>query len=122
MNFHPLKRLVSSSRMFFAGAIALVTFTAAGAQAPGTNQNGILDFSAFEVISQHNIFDPERRPPVTNHITAAPVVDSFALTGTMNYYTNVMAVFDGNKPDYHRLVRPVPPSPGTRSQPFRTIL
>ena len=22
----------------------------------------------------------------------------------MNYYTNVMAVFDGNKPDYHRLV------------------
>ena len=35
MNFHPLKRLVSSSRMFFAGAIALVTFTAARAAGTG---------------------------------------------------------------------------------------
>ena len=61
------------------------------------------DFSTFRVISERNIFDPNRRPRVASG-PAPTVVDSFSLAGTMDYAKGKFAVFDGTSPDYHKVL------------------
>jgi hypothetical protein len=69
-----------------------------------TNVVNLRDFSAFKIISERNIFDPNRRP-VRDRLPPTPrVVDSFALTGTMSYDRGIFAVFDGTSSDYHKLL------------------
>jgi hypothetical protein len=61
-------------------------------------------FKPFEMISQRNIFDPNRLPPrnFTNR-QSAPVY-SFSLVGTMSYEKGMFAVFDGTSSDYHKVL------------------
>ncbi len=61
------------------------------------------DFSAFRIISEQNIFDPNRRPRVPSG-PAPTIVDSFSLTGTMDYTKGKFAVFDGTSLDYHKVL------------------
>jgi hypothetical protein len=61
------------------------------------------DFSTFRVISDRNIFDPNRRPRVASG-PAPTVVDSFSLAGTMDYAKGKFAVFDGTSSDYHKVL------------------
>jgi hypothetical protein len=64
------------------------------------------DFDAFKIITDRNIFDPNRRPPRVNREAPAPAVDSFSLTGTMSYEKGFFAVFDGTSSDYHKVLEP----------------
>jgi hypothetical protein len=63
------------------------------------------DFSAFQIIAQRNIFDPDRYPHASGvpqrHSTsrAAP---SFSLVGTMSYRKGMFAFFDGTSSDYRK--------------------
>jgi hypothetical protein len=88
----------------------LLAFGAAGAVSASaatheTNVVNLRDFSAFKIITERNIFDPNRRPVRANPRTPTPrVVDSFALTGTMSYEQGIFAVFDGTSSDYHKLL------------------
>ena len=88
---------------------ALVALLAAGAfpaRAQGTNRVNLNDFSAFKLITDRNIFDPNRRPSrVSTPLTERAAVDSFSLAGTMSYSNVLVAIFDGSKMDYHKVLK-----------------
>lgn len=72
--------------------------------------NGVvtLDYSAFQIIVDENIFDPNRYP----HAPGAPVVrpplksfDALTLTGTMSYFRGTFAVFDGTSSEYQKVLK-----------------
>jgi len=87
-------------------ALALLV-VAGGFSAPaqGTNQAAPRDFSAFKIIIDRNIFDPDRRPAVASG-PAATIVDSFTLVGTMSYQKGLFAVFDGTSLEYRKVLQP----------------
>jgi hypothetical protein len=67
-----------------------------------------LDFSAFQVIVDRNIFDPNRyprRPGETGPRPAPKTVDSLTLVGTMSYDRGTFAFFDGSSPDYRKALK-----------------
>jgi hypothetical protein len=61
------------------------------------------DFSAFKIISERNIFDPNRRPRIAAS-PAAKIVDSFSLAGTMIFGKSYYSVFDGTSSDYRKVL------------------
>jgi hypothetical protein len=76
----------------------------AAAQQPHTNTNTVdpKSFEAFKIVTDRNIFDASRTAPRPFVVRERPpVVDSFALAGTMSYGKGLFAFFDGNKSDYH---------------------
>jgi hypothetical protein len=75
-----------------------------------TNSAPRLDFPAFKIISDRNIFNPNRsgRNPNADS-TKAPKqvkIDSFALLGTLSYEKGRFAFFDGSSSDYKRALKP----------------
>ena len=86
--------------------IVLAAAMAGGTEsfAQETNRAGARDFSMFKVISDRNIFDPNRRPRINSAPQAPRVVDSFALAGTLSYDQGQFAVFDGTSGDYHKVL------------------
>jgi len=84
-----------------AGAVALLAAAFSTAAQP-TNAT---DFAAFQVISQRNIFDPNRVPHTRYPSThAARVADSFSFLGTMSYAKGNFAFFDGTSPDFRKVL------------------
>lgn len=83
---------------------------------PGTNTTAAirpgqkLDFSAFKVVSERNIFDPNRNPRRPNNgNTPRPrpkVVDSISLVGVMSYDKGTFAFFDGSRGEYRKALKP----------------
>lgn len=70
-----------------------------------TNRVDPKSFDAFKIITDRNIFDAARRVYVPGAASKPrPVVDTFALTGTMSYENGSFAVFDGNNADYHKVI------------------
>jgi hypothetical protein len=71
----------------------------------GTNR---LDYSAFKVVVDRNIFDPNRTPrrPGDRGPRPAPKsVDSLTLVGTMTYEKGSFAFFDGTSSDYKKALK-----------------
>ncbi len=66
-----------------------------------------VDFSTFKIISERNIFDPNRSPgrkdgpPVR-----AKTVDSITLVGIMSYGKGDFAFFNGSSSDYKKVLKP----------------
>jgi hypothetical protein len=84
-----------------AGAVALLAAAFSTAAQP-TNAT---DFAAFQVISQRNIFDPNRVPHTRYPSThAARGADSFSFLGTMSYAKGNFAFFDGTSPDFRKVL------------------
>ena len=70
------------------------------------------DFASFQVISQRNIFDPNRVPHTRSSAARAPrVVDSFSFVGTMSYAKGNFAFFDGTSRTFARCWNWVATSP-----------
>lgn len=85
--------------------VAALTALAASAPAQETNQVNPKDFSAFKIISERNIFDPNRLPPRTAPPPPPAIVDSFGLYGTMEYgEKGPLAVFSGSHSEYHKVL------------------
>jgi hypothetical protein len=77
--------------------------------ASGTN-NGpvVLNYAAFQLIVDRNIFDPNRYPrgPGAPRARQAPrSVDSLTLVGTMSYEKGTFAFFDGTSSDYKKALK-----------------
>ncbi len=70
----------------------------------GTNS---LDYAAFKIIVDRNIFDPNRYPRRgPRSIQSAPkVVDSLTLVGIMSYERGSFAFFDGTSADYKKALK-----------------
>lgn len=67
-----------------------------------------LDFSAFKIISERNIFDPNRSPRRSAQVAAPPKerrVDSLKLVGIMSYQKGKFAFFDGTSQDYRKALK-----------------
>ena len=77
-----------------------------GTGLPGsTNGAGPLDYAAFRLVTERNIFDPNRQPH-TPGARSQPKTDSFTLVGTMSYDKGDFAFFDGITPDYKKVLKP----------------
>lgn len=74
---------------------------------PGTNSSGgALDYSAFRLVVNRNIFDPNRVPHSGPSTTQPKTVDAFTLVGTMSYEKGIFAFFDGTRSDYQKVLKP----------------
>ncbi len=98
-----MKRALLSiiSTVFLAAPAAL------SAQEPGSDAGRI--FESFRVISERNIFNPNRsarssRSPVRTEMDPERAVrrEAFALVGTMSYDQKRVAFFDGTSSEYRR--------------------
>ena len=76
--------------------------------AAGTNgARASLDYSAFKIIVDRNIFDPNRFP----HAGPRPIAskpksfDSVTLVGTMSYEKGTFAFFDGTSSEYKKALK-----------------
>jgi hypothetical protein len=87
------------------------------ARPPGSNRapgdsagtNGVssaLDYAAFRMVADRNIFDPNRTPRSNNTFTRPKTVDSFTLVGTMSYEKGIFAFFDGTGSDFKKVLKP----------------
>jgi hypothetical protein len=68
-------------------------------------KGGALDYSAFRLISDRNIFDPNRQPHAGPR-TRPKTQQAFTLVGTMSYDKGVFAFFDGTSSDYKKVLKP----------------
>lgn len=89
--------------------VAVLALVAAGGwvAVPPARGAGTLDFSAFKLVTDRNIFDPNRYPHSDRtprpRRTVSRSAPAFGLVGTMEYHKGMFAFFDGNSSDY-RLV------------------
>lgn len=78
----------------------------ASASSPqGTNAQSL---AAFRIISERNIFDPNRSPRRAAPTTPRPqqrTVDSLSLVGIMSYEKGTFAFFDGSRSDFKKVVK-----------------
>jgi hypothetical protein len=76
------------------------------AESSSTNAGpSVLDYAAFRVVAERNIFDPNRSPRSTSAPVRPKTVESFTLVGTMSYEKGVFAFFDGTSSDYRKAVK-----------------
>ena len=75
----------------------------------GTNSGPVvLDYAAFKLIVDRNIFDPNRfphRPGEVRVVSKPRSVDSLTLVGTMSYEKGTFAFFDGTSSDYKKSLK-----------------
>jgi hypothetical protein len=79
-----------------------------GAQQTNSNDS-VPDFGAFKIITQRNIFDPNRSGVVrnTNHTrTPQRTVEYVSLVGTMSYTKGKFAFFDSSSSQYKKVLEP----------------
>ena len=86
--------------------IFLVTCGLAG-RAQSTNASGSLDFQAFKILTERNIFDPNRSSDSggRSEPRKAARVESFALLGTLSYEKGNFAFFDGTDSAYRKALK-----------------
>ena len=73
----------------------------------GTNTGpAALDYSAFKLVADRNIFNPNRSPRSTLPAAQPKTVESFTLVGTMSYEKGIFAFFDGTSSDYKKVLKP----------------
>ncbi len=99
---------MKSFRINLLTAVAIV-IAGSGAIVPSAHGTGTTDFSDFKLITDRNIFDPNRYPHSSrNHNRPHAVPRSapaFSLVGTMNYPKGMFAFFDGNNSDYRQVLQ-----------------
>ncbi|MDB6110143.1 MAG: hypothetical protein JWR69_1893 [Pedosphaera sp.] len=92
-----------------AGLLLLSLTAGRVAAAEETNSASALDLPSFRIISERNIFNPNRsgRNPKadTANPQKAPKIDTFALLGTLSYEKGRFAFFDGSSPNYKKALK-----------------
>jgi hypothetical protein len=82
-------------------ALAVTLLTAAAQPA---------NYSAFKIITDRNIFNPNRQPHSRFNTVrsggAQPVTESISLVGTMSYEKGDYAFFDGTSSEFRKAVKP----------------
>src|SRR4051812_46991175 len=79
-------------------------------RAQSTNAPAKNDFQSFQIISQRNIFDPNRSarggPREPREASKPSRTEAFGLVGTMLYEKGKFAFFDGSSSDYRKIATP----------------
>jgi hypothetical protein len=78
------------------------------AAAQTTNAPAATNYSSFQIITERNIFDPNRyaHAPHSHGHSISRSAPYFSLVGTMNYRNGMIAFFDGNDSDYRKVLSP----------------
>jgi len=91
------------SRSGQSGAFSSASDYSQGADRSQTNGSlARLDYSAFKLIVDRNIFDPNRFPLRQGARPRPKSVDSVTLVGTMTYAKGTFAFFDGTSSEYKK--------------------
>jgi hypothetical protein len=88
--------------------LAIAALAMAGgftARAQETNRTSEADFSNFQIISERNIFNPNRTARHKRGSRPQSVADAFSLVGTMSYNKGTYAFFDGTSSDYRKVLQ-----------------
>ncbi len=77
------------------------------ATAQPTNTPSVTDFTAFRIIAERNIFNPDRyaRSGRSSRQSSSPSVPAFSLVGTLQYQKGLFAFFDGTTSDYRQALQ-----------------
>ena len=99
---------MSWSRPFCFSLLALFAGTIFAQEAP---ENPVQDRSSFNIISERNIFDPNRSARVAREEERGeparePVVQFFSLIGTMSYEKGKFAFFGGSGSEFKKVLKP----------------
>lgn len=87
-------------------SMLLVALPALQAAETDTNATSRLDFSAYRIIAERNIFNTNRSARVSRNnrpVERPKTVQSFSLVGTMSYEKGSFAFFDGTSADYRKV-------------------
>ena len=98
--------LRSAARLWATVVLLLATGLVGSAQS--TNAVARPDYQSFKIITDRNIFDPNRSSRSSRTRTEGPRparVESFALVGTMSYENGTYAFFDGTGSSYRKAVK-----------------
>jgi hypothetical protein len=100
MNLKILQRRFAVPAVAGIVALRVAAFSAAAQPTNGT------DLATFQVISQRNIFDPNRvaHARFNSSRAGARGADSFSFLGTMSYEKGSFAFFDGTNPDFRKVL------------------
>jgi len=87
--------------------LALLLATGVVGHAQSTNAVARPDYQSFKIITDRNIFDPNRssRGPRRTEGPRPARIESFALVGTMSYENGTYAFFDGTGSSYRKGVK-----------------
>ena len=89
--------------------LALVSMNRSVASGQPTNDPTPLDYSAFEIIVERNIFNAQRTGKLTPRARiearSAPRIDTVALVGTMRYEKGLFALFEGSSSEYRKVLK-----------------
>jgi hypothetical protein len=79
----------------------------AAATSPSPAPASSPDFSAYRIITERNIFDPNRssRRTANNPRPRPRTVDTFGLVGIMSYEKGTFAFFDGSRGEFKKAVK-----------------
>lgn len=109
-NKHRIRSTAHRARLLgAAGVLVAGMFAQALNCVAQTNTNSGPNFQSFRIITQNNIFDPNRSPGISYHQhtnTSRPTVNAFALVGVMSYPKGKFAFFDGSSSDYKKVLEP----------------
>jgi hypothetical protein len=104
---------VSRFALSMAAVLPLLLASNPPAFAQPTNSQGSLDFSAFKLITERNIFDPRRSPRSASRATRSEPprrstrAEYFTLVGIMSYDAQgPLAFFDGTSSQYQKVLKP----------------
>jgi hypothetical protein len=90
------------------GNSSTVTLSNTGAVSPQVPGKTVEGFTAFNIIGDRNIFNPNRSPRRTGGNEPRPkvkVVDSFGLVGILAYEKGTFAFFDGSASEFKKVLK-----------------
>ncbi len=88
------------------GALLAICRPAAAQTTNAPAATNATDYSSFQIITERNIFDPNRYAHASHRQGRAISKSApyFSLVGTMNYRNGMIAFFDGNDSDYRKVL------------------
>jgi len=89
------------------GELDAAMATSLAGRAQSTNAVARPDYQSFKIITDRNIFDPNRSSgsPRRTEGPRPARVESFALVGTMSYENGTYAFFDGTSSSYRKAIK-----------------
>jgi len=99
------RRLRAPAAACLGSFVALVLLHSWNAAAQATNSPAIADYSAFRIVADRNIFNPNRYAHTNGRrSTASRSAPAFSLVGTMTGRNGMLAFFDGTDSDYRKVL------------------
>ena len=107
--YNPASRqLRTMAALAIFGALLAIGRPAAAQTTNAPAATNATDYSAFQVIVERNIFDPNRyaHTPRSRRHSISPSAPWFSLVGTLSSRNGMLAFFDGNDSDYRKVLSP----------------